>query len=231
MVVSVGEFACLLAFAHTPLPTVLCDHIPADMPFRSLVTSAGVSKWQGLFVCVLICSEETGADSRRRQEEEPQQAAPPTPHPTRHTTQNVILPLAVAYAQPSCWKEQTFKTLWHVSQALPLSQCHWRSWNWQAPSHRSWLGDTPSLVCVTSYPHQGCILSCHTNTNSITGWVGSGRVGWHMVDTRLCACEEMKGMPGITDSRLIKVWTTDLPVDDAHLDLHLLHCCCSLGSS
>lgn len=154
-----------------------------------------------------------------------------TPRPTRHTTQNVILPLAVAHAQPSCWKEQTFKTLWHVSQALPLSQCHWRSWNWQAPSHRSWLGDTPSLVCVTSYPHQRCILSCHTNTNSIMGWVGSGRVGWHMVDMRLCVCEEMKGMPGITDSRLIKVWTTDLPVDDAHLDPQLLHCCCSFGSS
>lgn len=93
--------------------------------------------------------------------------SPPRTPP--HTTQNVILPLAAAHAQPSCWKEQTFKTLWHVSQALPLSQCHWQSWNWQAPSHRSWLGDTPNLVCVTSYPRQRCILSCHTNTNCIMG--------------------------------------------------------------
>lgn len=221
----VWEDACLLACGYTPLPTGLCDHIPADMPFRSLVTSAGVSKWQGLFVCVLICSEETGADSRRRQEEGSHNKFPP------RTTQNVILPLAAARAQPSCWKEQTFKTLWHVSQALPLSQCHWWSWNWQAPSHRSWLGDTPSLVCVTSYPRQGRIPSCHTNTNCIMGWAGSAEAGWHMLDMRLCACEGMNGMPGIMDSRLIKVWATDLPVGNALFDPELSHCRCSLGTS
>lgn len=77
----VWEDACLLACGYTPLPTGLCDHIPADMPFRSLVTSAGVSKWQDLFVCVLICSEETGADSRRRQEEGSHNKFPP---PARH---------------------------------------------------------------------------------------------------------------------------------------------------
>lgn len=156
--------------------------------------------------------------------EEPQQVPP-------RTTQNVILPLAAACAQPSCWKEQTFKTLWHVSQALPLSQCYWRSWNWQAPSHRSWLGDTPSLVCVTSHPCQGRIPSCHTNTNCIMGWVGNARVGWHMLDVHLCVCEAMNGMLGITDSSLIKVWATDLPVGDALLDPELHHWCFFLGTS
>lgn len=180
---------CTHACGYTPLPTGLCDHIPADMPFRSMVTSAGVSRWQGLFVCVLICSEETWADSRRRQEEGSHNKYRPSPRPPARTTQNVILPLAAACAQPSCWKEQTFKTLWHVSQALPLSQCHWWSWNWQAPSHRSWLGDTPSLVCVTSYPCQGCIPSCHTTTNCIMGWAESAGAGWHMLNVRLCACQ------------------------------------------
>lgn len=71
---------CMLACGYTPLPTGLCDHIPADMPFRSLVTSAGVSRWQGLFVCVLICSEETWADSRRRQEEGSHNKFPPARH-------------------------------------------------------------------------------------------------------------------------------------------------------
>lgn len=75
-----SEYVCPLSCAYTPLPTGLCDHIPADMPFRSLVTSAGVSKWQGLFVCVLICSEETGADSRRRQEEGSHNKFPPARH-------------------------------------------------------------------------------------------------------------------------------------------------------
>lgn len=73
--------ACMLACGYTPLPTGLCDHIPADMPFRSLVTSASVSRWQGLFVCVLICSEETWADSQRRQEEGSHNKSPP---PARH---------------------------------------------------------------------------------------------------------------------------------------------------
>lgn len=207
------------------LPTGLCDHIPDDMLLRSLVTSAGASEWQGLFVCVLICSEETGADSWRRQEEGSHNKSPPL-----HKTQNVILPLAAACTQPSCWKEQTFKTLWHVSQALPLSLCHWRSWNWQAPSHRSWLGDTPSLVCVTSHPCQGRILSCHTNTNCITGWVGTARKGWHMLDMRLCACEGMNGTLNITDSRLIKVWATDLPVGNDPRDPRLHFWCCILGT-
>lgn len=156
----------------------------------------------------------------------PQQVPPPH----THTTQNVILPLAVACAQPSCWKEQTFKTLWHVSQALPLSLCHWWSWNWQAPSHRSWLGDTPSLVCVTSYPCQERIPSCHTNTNCITGWVGSARTGSHMLDVHLCACEGTNGTLGIKDSRLIKVWATDLPVGNDPLDPRLYCCCCMLGT-
>lgn len=210
---------CLHACASTSqLPTGPCDHIPDDMPLRSLVTSAGVSKWQGLFVCVLICSEETWADSRRRQEEGSHNKFPP------RTTQNVILPLAAARTQPSCWKEQTFKTLWHVSQALPLSQCHWWSWNWQALSHRSWLGDTPSLVCVTSHPCQGRIPSCHTNTNCIMEWVGSARMAWHMLDKRLCACKGMSRMLGITDSRLIRGWTTELPEGDTLLDPQLRHC-------
>lgn len=156
---------------------------------------------------------------------EPQQVPP------LHKTQNVILPLAAACTQPSCWKEQTFKTLWHVSQALPLSLCHWRSWNWQAPSHRSWLGDTPSLVCVTSHPCQGRILSCHTNTNCITGWVGTARKGWHMLDMRLCACEGMNGTLSITDSRLIKVWATDPPVGNDPRDPRLYCWCCILGTS
>lgn len=74
-----------LAWAYTPLPTGPCDHIPADMPFRSLVTSAGVSKWQGLFVYVLICSEETGADSLRRYRKRGATTSPPHP-PTPHHT-------------------------------------------------------------------------------------------------------------------------------------------------
>lgn len=71
---------CRLACGYTPLPTGLCDHIPADMPFRSLVTSAIVSRWQGLFVCVLTCSEETWADSQRRQEEGSHNKFPPAQH-------------------------------------------------------------------------------------------------------------------------------------------------------
>lgn len=75
--------ACMCLYTSR-LPTGLCDHIPDDMPFRSLVTSAGVSKWQGLFVCVLICSEETGADSRRRQEEGSHNKSPlPSLHDTK----------------------------------------------------------------------------------------------------------------------------------------------------
>lgn len=155
---------------------------------------------------------------------EPQQVPP-------HTTQNVILPLAAARAQPSCWKEQTFKTLWHVSQALPLSQCHWRSWNWQALSHRSWLGDTPSLVCVTSHPCQGRIPSCHTNINCIMEWVGSAKMAWHMSDKRLCACKGMSRMLSIVDSRLIRVWSADLPEGDELLDPQPRHSCSSLGTS
>lgn len=124
---------------------------------------------------------------------------PPAPH--THATQNVILPLAAARTQPSCWKEQTFKTLWHVSQALPLSQCRWQSWNWQAPSHRSWLGDTPSLLCVTSHPRQGRILSCHANTNCCY-WMGvecRSRLtyAWR---GHLCACEGMNGRPRNTQT-------------------------------
>lgn len=129
---------------------------------------------------------------------EPQQVPPLTP-------QNVILPLAAVCAQPSCWKEQTFKTLWHVSQALPLSQCHWWSWNWQAPSHRSWLGDTQSLVCVSSYPCQGCISSCHTNTSCIMGWVECCSRLTYAWRAPFCMWR-INGLPGVTDSRLIKVW-------------------------
>lgn len=36
---------------------------------KSLVTTECISKWQGLFDCILICLGETQADSQRRQEE------------------------------------------------------------------------------------------------------------------------------------------------------------------
>ena len=126
---------------------------------------------------------------------------PPRPPPVPpHTTQNVILPLAAARAQPSCWKEQTFKTLWHVSQALPLSQCHWRSWNWQAPSHRSWLGDTPSLVCVTSHPRQGRIRAAAPTQTAL--WDGRGVPG--RVDMCLtCTFVHVRGWIGRLAQRTV----------------------------
>lgn len=156
---------CICVCSYTPPPAGLCDHIPADTSFSSPVASAGVSPRQALFVRVLIGWEETGADSQRRQEEPSHNNSPHPPAPLR-VTQNVILPPAAALAQPSRWKEQTFKTLWQVSQALPLSQCRWWSWDWQAPSHRSWLGDTPSSVRVTSHPRQGRI----PGTSCMMGW-------------------------------------------------------------
>lgn len=161
----VQRCVCICVCSYTPPPAGLCDHIPADTSFSSPVASAGVSPRQALFVRVLIGWEETGADSRRRQEEPSHNNSPRPPTPLR-VTQNVILPPAAALAQPSRWKEQTFKTLWQVSQALPLSQCRWWSWDWQAPSHRSWLGDTPSSVRVTSHPRQGRI----PGTSRMMGW-------------------------------------------------------------
>lgn len=191
----------MCACGYTPLPAVLCDHIPADTPLRSLVTSAGVSRWQGLFVCVLICSEETWADSRRRQEEgEPQQVPPP------RTTQNVILPLAAACTQPSCWKEQTFKTLWHVSQALPLSQCHWWSWNWQARSHRSCAGGHTEFGAC----HFLSLSGMHPklpHKHKLLYWMGGECCSMLTYAQCVPLCMgRINGMAGIMDSRLIKVW-------------------------
>lgn len=153
-----------LAYTHlhfSELPTGLYDHIPDDIPLRSLVTSAGVSKWQGLFVCVLICSEESGADRQRRQEERSHNKFPPA----RHKMSSFPW-LRRAPSHPA-----------EKSRHLKLCDmchrhCHWASATDGAGIDRrratgaGW-GTHPSLVCVTSHPRQGCILSCHTNTDCI----------------------------------------------------------------
>lgn len=98
----------------------------------------------------------TARGGRKR---EPQQVAPP------HRTKCHLFPGWLT--QPSPWKEQTFKTLWHVSETLPLSQCRWCSPNWQHRSRRSWLGDVASLVSVTSHPRHGLVSNSSANINSI----------------------------------------------------------------
>lgn len=89
----------------------------------------------------------------------------PPPHHHHHHIKCHLFPGWLT--QPSPWKEQTFKTLWHVSETLPLSHCRWCSQNWQHPSRWSWLGDIPSLVSVSSHPRQGLISSSSANINSI----------------------------------------------------------------
>lgn len=160
---------CMHACAHTTLPTGLCDHIPADMLFRSLVTSAGVSKWQGLFVWVLICSEETGTDSRRRQEEESHNKSPPPPHPARHKMSSFP------------WLRRTPSHPAEKSRHLKLCDmchrhCHWASatdgagidrpratgagWG----THRVWCVSLPILVRDASW------AATPTQTALWNGW-------------------------------------------------------------
>lgn len=206
------EYACLLACAHTPLPTGLCDHIPADMPFRSLVTSAGVSKWQGLFVCVLICSEETGTDSWRRQEEGSHNKFPPARHkmssfpwlrraPSHPAEKSRHLKLCDMCHRHCHWASAT------DGAGIDRPRATGAGWG----THRVWCVSLPILVRDAS--------RAATPTQTAL-WDGRGvpERGWHMLDMRLCACEGMNGMPGITYSRLIKVWSTDLPVGNALLD-------------
>lgn len=151
------------------------------------------------------------------------------PHSTPHDTQHKMSSFAWLWRTPSHPAEK--------SRHLKLCDmchrhCHWASvtdgagidrpratgagWG----THRVWCVSLPILIRDASW------AATPTQTALWDGW---GVVEW--VDMRLCACEGMKAMPSITDSRLIKVWTTDLPVDDAHLDPQLLHCRCSFGSS
>lgn len=141
-------------------PMRLCLCVAPVVLLESMVTSAGVSKWQGLFVGVVICFEKSGTDSWWRQQE-----GATTSPPHHHHIKCHLFPGWLT--QPSPWKEQTFKTLWHVSETLPLSHCRWCSQNWQHPSRWSWLGDIPSLVSVSSHPRQGLISSSSANINSI----------------------------------------------------------------
>lgn len=50
-------------------PMRLCLCVAHVVLLESMVTSAGVSKWQGLFVGVVICFEKSGTDSWWRQQE------------------------------------------------------------------------------------------------------------------------------------------------------------------
>lgn len=95
--------------------------------------------------------------------------------------------------QPSPWKEQTFKTLWHVSETLPLSQCCWCSPNWQQRSRRSWLGDVASLVSVTSHPRHGLVSNSSANINSIRREAQVQRVDICCHACVLCVSERMRG--------------------------------------
>lgn len=120
--------------------------------------------------------------------------------------------------QSSSWKEQTFKTLWHVSETLPLSHCCWCSRNWQHPSRPCWLGDIPSLVSVSYHPRQGLISSSFANINSIRRRAEVQRedICWH---TRVfhSECVLEKG----TRWRINKVWSREQPVGS---DLHGTFC-------
>lgn len=111
--------------------------------------------------------------------------------------------------QPSSWKEQTFKTLWHVSETLPLSQCRWCSLNWQQQSRWSWLGDVASLVSVTSHPRHGLVSNSSTNINSIRREAQVQRVD---ICCHACVLRLSKGMHNCvscvrdTGWELIKEW-------------------------
>lgn len=60
-------------------PMRLCSCVAPVVLLESMVTSAGVSKWQGLFVGVVICFEKSGTDSWWRQQEGATTSLPPTP--------------------------------------------------------------------------------------------------------------------------------------------------------
>ncbi len=172
---------CMCVFG----PMRLCLCVAPVVLLESMVTSAGVSKWQGLFVDVVICSEKTGTDSWWRQQEGATTSPPPPHHTKCHLFPGWLI-------QPSPWKEQTFKTLWHVSETLPLSHCRWCSQNWQHPSRWSWLGDIPSLVSVSSHPRQGLISSSSANINSIRrrAEVQQEDIWWHThTHTHACSGE------------------------------------------
>ncbi len=212
---------------YTELPTGLCDHIPADMPFRSLVTSAGVSKWQGLFVCVLICSEETGADSRRRQEEGSHNKSPPSQHkmssfpwlrraPSHPAEKSRHLKLCDMCHRHCHWASAT------DGAGIDRPRATGAGWG----THRVWCVTLPILIRDAS--------RAATPTQTQTAlWDGRGVL--ERLDICLtCAfvhARGMNGMLGVTDSRLIKVWATNLPVGDALCDPELCHCYCSLGTS
>lgn len=175
-------WVCMLVCGCTPLPTGLGDHIPADMPFRSLVTSAGVSRWQGLFVCVLICSEETWADRQRRQEEGSHNKFPPSRHKMS------------SFPWLQCAPSHPAEKSRHLKLCdMCHRHCHWASatdgagidrpratgagWG----THRVWCVSAPILVRDAS--------RAATQTQAVLwdGW--SVVAGWHMLDMHLSACE------------------------------------------
>lgn len=178
----VCAWVCMLACGCTQLPTGLGDHIPADMPFRSLVTSAGVSRWQGLFVCVLICSEETWADRQRRQEEGSHNKFPPLHHKMS------------SFPWLQCAPSHPAEKSRHLKLCdMCHRHCHWASatdgagidrpratgagWG----THRVWCVSTSILVRDASR------AATQTQVVLWDGW--SVVAGWHMLDVHLSACE------------------------------------------
>ncbi len=93
-------------------PMRLCLCVAPVVLLESMVTSAGVSKWQGLFVGVVICSEKTGTDSWWRQQEGAT-TSPPL------TTQNVISSLAGSSNHPH--EKNRHLKLCDMCQR----RCHW----------------------------------------------------------------------------------------------------------
>ena len=73
-----------LYFFYVPR-IILWENVPGPLlpcRFATSVASASISKWQGLFVAVLICLEETRTDSWRRQEEGATTSPPPPSLPS-----------------------------------------------------------------------------------------------------------------------------------------------------
>lgn len=94
----------------------VCLCVTPVVLLESMVTSAGVSKWQGLFVGVVICSEKSGTDSWWRQQEG---ATTSTPPPNPNPTQNVISSLAGSPNHPH--EKNRHLKLCDMCQR----RCHW----------------------------------------------------------------------------------------------------------
>lgn len=137
---------------------LLRDH--ASVTLGRPVTSGSVSEWQGLFVRVVICSEETGPDSWWRQEEGSHNKFPPPGNTKCHPSPGCFSPHPPRTRQPNHPAEKSR----HLKLCdMCQRHCHWASAadgagidrpgatgaGWR--THRVW--------CVTSHPRQSTAAS------------------------------------------------------------------------